>query len=185
MLLPHGHLLPGGTHLATNQWGGHLSDILFGLCCFIQDSAPNTHWASCLLLRGLGSGGIPHALWRALLSSYQWALNPPLASLLYQWCSWWLSGHWWRTCLTLLGYLAVADFLATFSRLTFVCGFPRYLYQPLISAMFPLGSLTPTVLTTFPILVTIWPPLSRLKNILWPSLWQSTCKCFKVLHCIN
>lgn len=105
------------------------------------------------------------------------------------WPAYYISGvadgcrHWCRTCLTLLGYLAMADFFATSSRLTFVCGIPRYLYQPSISAMFSLVSLVPTVLTTFPILVTIWPHLSRLNNILCPSLWQSwsVSKCFTVL----
>lgn len=157
-ILPHWHLLPG-----VLICGDYLSDVLFGHCCFIQVVFLTlTGLSACCSLynlRVLDFGGIPHELWRALLCFYQWSLYPTLASLLYQWCSWWLSKHWCRTCLTLLGYLAMADFLATSSRLTFVCGIPRYLYQPLISAMLPLGSLTPTVLSTFPILVTIWPHL--------------------------
>ncbi|KAF7643926.1 hypothetical protein LDENG_00230910 [Lucifuga dentata] len=87
-----------------------------------------------------------------------------MAWILFLPLSWVLS-----TCFT-LRYLAVADLLASSSWLPFACRIPRFLQLSCMSAILPSGSSTPSVLTTFPLFVTIWLHLSSLNDILMSSL---------------
>lgn len=67
-----------------------------------------------------------------------------------------------RTCLTLCRCLVVAAFLVASLWSPFVSGFPGYS----VSAMLPSSNTTPSILTTFPLFVTILQNLSSTNEIL-------------------